>query len=258
MSATQHRRERPWWRSRRAVALVVVIDLLGGAALAYALTRSDTPPRRTATTAAAIVARPQDPLAQTVGRSSTTPAPQRHHRHHSAPVPAPSAFGPSDAAASFARFAATQPGAVGLAIAPLGTGPVLTFGSLQVGHAWSTMKVPVLTTLLRQLEHAGRSLDPQAQADASRALEASDNAAAEDLFAGLESTDGGLDGASAAVQSTLAAAGDSARSSIPPRTPAVSQPGGRPSGRPRARSRSTVRSLAAACSPPPAPTTCSD
>ena len=72
------------------------------------------------------------------------------------------------------------------------------------------MKVPVLTTLLRQLEHSGGSLDPAGRDDATRALHASDNAAAEALFSRLEASDGGLDGASAAVQDTLRAAGDTA------------------------------------------------
>lgn len=215
MSVTRSRRERSsWWRSRRAVALVVIIDLLGGAALAYALTRgSPSTPVRQASTDAAVVAapRPQDPLTQTVGQPTTTAAvstaakPAAHPR----PRPAPSAtFGPADAATSFQSFVAGQPGAVGLAIAPLGDGSILTFGQLQVGHGWSTMKVPVLTTVLREFEQRGTQLDGQAQADATRALEASDNAAAEDLFAGLEGSNGGLVGASAAVQDTLGAAGD--------------------------------------------------
>ena len=113
------------------------------------------------------------------------------------------------APASFARVAASQPGQVGVAVSPLGSLQVATFGPLQVGHGWSTMKVPVLTTLLRQLEHAGGSLDPAGRDDATRALHASDNAAAEALFSRLEASDGGLDGASTAVQNTLRAAGDS-------------------------------------------------
>jgi hypothetical protein len=70
------------------------------------------------------------------------------------------------------------------------------------------MKVPVLATLLSQLAERGRSLDPGEREDATRALEASDNTAAEALFTRLEQADGGLDGASTAVQDTLRRAGD--------------------------------------------------
>ncbi len=89
-------------------------------------------------------------------------------------------------------------------MSPLGTADVVTFGSLQVGHGWSTMKVPVLVTLLGQLANGGQGLDPAARDDATRALHASDNSAAEALFSRLEQSDGGLGGASAAVQDTLA------------------------------------------------------
>ena len=70
------------------------------------------------------------------------------------------------------------------------------------------MKVPVLATVLSELEHSNEILGPQGRVEATRALEASDNAAAEALFSHLEQTDGGLPGASQAVQATLQAAGD--------------------------------------------------
>ncbi len=68
------------------------------------------------------------------------------------------------------------------------------------------MKAPVLVTLLREYEARDRPFPDRARADA--ALERSDNAAAEILLAALQRTRGGLDGASAAVQQTLAHAGD--------------------------------------------------
>lgn len=110
--------------------------------------------------------------------------------------------------ASFKRFAGAQPGRVGLAIAPLSNGRILTFGDLQVGHAWSTMKVPVLVTVLAQLEQRGRTLDAHGRDYAARALERSDNTAAEALFSRLERMDGGLVGASVSVQDILRRAGD--------------------------------------------------
>jgi hypothetical protein len=94
---------------------------------------------------------------------------------------------------------------IGLAIAPLspsGTTPH-TFGPLQVGHAWSTLKVPILATVMRE-----GPLSPEEEAWARSALTASDNEAAAALFQQLEAAHGGLSGASLAVQETLAAGGD--------------------------------------------------
>ena len=70
------------------------------------------------------------------------------------------------------------------------------------------MKVPVLATLIGQLERGGGTLSAAQRDDAALALEQSDNSAAEGLFAALEGSDGGLVGASAAVQDTLRRAGD--------------------------------------------------
>jgi hypothetical protein len=196
-------------RRRRLIAAVIIIDLVGIGALVWALSRSShhqtatvasTPtfPQPTAATATA-------PTTLTV--AAATPNPHKHlakkHRHV-----ATGTIAGSDPQATFDRLAATNSGHIGVAIAPLGSGPVRTFGTLQIGHAWSTMKVPVLATVLSELEHNNEILGPEARADATRALDASDNAAAEALFAHLEQTDGGLVGASQAVQSTLQAAGD--------------------------------------------------
>jgi hypothetical protein len=144
----------------------------------------------------------QDPLTPTVA-PATTP-----HKSAVSNRPAPRWHAGDAPQASFARLATTLPGRVGLAVAPLGDGPVVSFGALQAGHAWSTMKVPVLTTLLADLEARDAQLDPASRQDAELALEQSDNAAAEALFSELESSHGGLVGASAAVTRTLARAGD--------------------------------------------------
>jgi hypothetical protein len=114
------------------------------------------------------------------------------------------------AADKFAALMAKLPGQVGVALAPLGRGSIMRLGPLQRGHAWSTMKVPVLATLLRDYAHSGRRLSAGQQGDAALALEQSDNAAAEALFAALERIHGGLMPASQAVQQTLADAGDTA------------------------------------------------
>ena len=121
---------------------------------------------------------------------------------------ASASFGPPDAVESFARLAATLPGPVGIAISPVGAGPLLTFGPLQAGHAWSTMKVPVLVTELRLLSAQGEVLTEDTGAEARAALVASDNAAAQAIFARLERRAGGLAPASESLQETLRVAGD--------------------------------------------------
>jgi beta-lactamase class A len=213
VSATVSRRR---VKRRRLIAAVVAIDLIGIGALAFALTRSSHHHSAAAADAAAAsapVAHPQAPqtlIGDPTTSTTTTTNPVAHHRRHPKPRAASPASAPSttDVGASFDRLTASLPGTAGVAVGSLGGGPVATYGSLQIGHAWSTMKVPVLTTLLAQLEHSGGTLSPSQRADATAALEASDNAAAEALFSALESSDGGLIGASSAVQATLRRAGD--------------------------------------------------
>jgi len=106
------------------------------------------------------------------------------------------------------RMAASLPGEVGLAVAPLGDGPISRFGHFQINHAWSTSKLIVITTLLAQLEHGHQTLDATGREDTTRAITLSDNDAADALFERLEATDGGLTGASLALQRTLRVAGD--------------------------------------------------
>ncbi len=160
-------------------------------------------PASTAKPAATTVPPARKPV-DVAKHTATQPTHKPATRSHRTPPPkAAEDSEPADAQASFARFSATLPGSVGLAIAPLGGGQVSTFGPLQVGHAWSTMKVPVVATVLAKSEGG---FDQQSLA--ARALEASDNSAAEALFAGLERADGGLVGASEAVQGTLRQTGD--------------------------------------------------
>lgn len=215
MNEPQSRRELQRRRSRRRrwlIAAVVFVDVLGGAALAVALTRHHSSqkvavvsfPASTPKPAATTVPPARKAVKHVAKHTTTHPSHKPATSPHRTPSPKPAAdSGPAGPQASFARFSATLPGSVGLAIAPLGGGHVSTFGPLQVGHAWSTMKVPVLATVLAKSEGG---FDQQALA--ARALEASDNAAAEALFTDLERTDGGLVGASEAVQETLRQSGD--------------------------------------------------
>jgi hypothetical protein len=94
------------------------------------------------------------------------------------------------------------------------------FGSLPGGHAWSTIKVPIVVTLMRERE----GLDAEEEAWARAALTASDNDAAAALFGRIEAANGGLTGASEAVEATLRAGGDreTAVADAPPPSGAVS------------------------------------
>ena len=99
--------------------------------------------------------------------------------------------------ASFARLAATLPGAEGIAVSGVGTGQkVHRAGALQTGVAWSTAKVPVAMAALE----AGAG----SRADVTKAITASDNAAAERLWQAL----GGGTAAATATDAQLRAAGD--------------------------------------------------
>lgn len=125
------------------------------------------------------------------------------------------------AEASWARLERSLPARIGLAVVPLYAGPARRFGPLQVGHAWSTIKVPIVVTLMR--ERAGK-LSRADRARAHAALTASDNEAAAALFAEIEQARGGLAGASEAVERTLRLAGDwgTTIATAPPPSGAVS------------------------------------
>jgi Beta-lactamase enzyme family len=129
-------------------------------------------------------------------------------------------FGPG-AEASFESMAASLPASVGLAVQPLGGGEIEEFGDLREGHAWSSIKVPILATLMME---QGESLGPEEESWATSAITASDNEAAAALFGKIEERQGGLAGASAAVGEVLHAAGSTATevATAPPPPGAVS------------------------------------
>ncbi|WP_237160286.1 hypothetical protein [Mycolicibacter engbaekii] len=110
-------------------------------------------------------------------------------------LPAPASAEPLQA--SFAQLANTIPGNVGIAYAPVGQNGVVTLGSLQSGVAWSTIKVPLAIAAI----HANR---PNAQELAAKAVTASDNDAAEQLWSSL----GPAPQAAQQVQAVLRAGGD--------------------------------------------------
>jgi hypothetical protein len=130
------------------------------------------------------------------------------------------ALGPG-AQASFNALAESMSASVGVAVAPLGSASPQQLGELQSGHAWSSIKVPILVALMQD-RPSGLSAEEQQWATA--ALTASDNEAAAALFGQLEQIHGGLEGASQAVQQVLAESGDTTTvvATAPPPSGAVS------------------------------------
>jgi hypothetical protein len=120
---------------------------------------------------------------------------------------------------SFSQLESEVDGEIGIAYAPLGSAEAQTLGQLQVGHAWSSFKVPIVVTVMLE---GGGSLTSGQQSLAAAAITASDNEAAAALFAELEAMTGG--GAAAAVEGTLAKAlgGATEVATAPPPPGAVS------------------------------------
>lgn len=107
----------------------------------------------------------------------------------------------------FAALERELGGEIGAVIGAPGSTRAESFGGLSSGLAWSTSKVPISLRLLQDV--GGPSGLSAAQADEMRrALTLSDNEAAAALFADLERSHGGIDGASAAVGEVLREAGD--------------------------------------------------
>jgi hypothetical protein len=201
---------------RPPLLVAVFVGGLGIGAAAIAITHHETTSHhavatRTRSTSAQA---PSKSDARTGSRSTSHPpsvtsgraqgAPARRPSHPRAPsIPAPAV------ASSFAALEARLSGPVGLAVAPLGVGPIRAFGRAQIAHAWSTSKVPVLVTLLANDEQRGTGLDSTERENATRALTESDNAAVEALFSSLERLRGGLVPASESIQAMFRKAGDS-------------------------------------------------
>ena len=132
--------------------------------------------------------------------ASTAVAPQTK-----AKPPSRAILSPADRA-SFGRLQAKLGGRIGLAVSGLGPGQkVQRLGAVNDVIAWSTSKVPIAMAIY----DAG--LAPRHQADLRAAITASDNAAAERLWAAL----GGGTQAAQAADAQLVAAGDS-RTQIEP------------------------------------------
>lgn len=100
-------------------------------------------------------------------------------------------------AASFDAYAATLPGTVGLAFAPVGGERVVALGQWTGGVAWSTSKVPVAIAALRAAPEAAKTY-------VAASITYSDNAASERLWSLL----GPPAAAAAAVEAVLREGGD--------------------------------------------------
>ncbi|MHB8531538.1 MAG: serine hydrolase, partial [Solirubrobacteraceae bacterium] len=113
---------------------------------------------------------------------------------------------PADARASFDRLSTELAGPVAISLVPVGSSNVLSFGPERVAHGWSTTKIPVIVALMKA--RAESSLSATEQTWVRRAITESDNQSILDLFGDLEQSDGGLTGASSAVEEELRQSGD--------------------------------------------------
>ncbi len=210
-------RRRACVRRRRGLAALGALLVLGAAgATAYALTRphhvvvvdvpasvQDTPRKPASEYSAAAGAQSLQSVKAQLAQSEHKTSSRKSDRAAS------SGGGALDtnAEASFATLAGSLPGHVELAVQPLGAGPREVLGGDEPAHGWSTTKVPVLVSLLRARGAGG--LTAQERSWAQSAITESSNESVLALFNDLERLEGGLNGASAYMESVLRAGGDS-------------------------------------------------
>jgi hypothetical protein len=109
-------------------------------------------------------------------------------------------------------IAARLPAQTGVAVAPLPDGAVRSVGAASPTVAWSTMKIPVIVTVIRQRRAGelpgGTELTTTEREAIRRAITASDNAAAQTLYAELAARYDGDQGATRQIDRVLQLAGD--------------------------------------------------
>ena len=164
----------------RAAFVLVVFTLVGSSCTI------DQPTGGTAQSATA-----QAPAASPTRLSVPPAAPS------SAPLSPPVGFDIAVLRSSFDTLEATLAGVVGVGFAPVGGSDVTLFGKWTDGVAWSTIKVPLAISAIRQAGSA-------ANAYTTPAITQSDNPAAEQLWSLL----GDPAAAAHAVQAVLREAGD--------------------------------------------------
>jgi hypothetical protein len=203
-------------RAKAAIALpaIVVVVLVG--LLIWSTAQGGTAKSTGRETGQARRGAVKAPPAQT-GRAPREAA--KKHADSGRHVSRPSSTPGRSTHRSFAALERDIPGQIGLAYAPLGATESQRLGPLQVGHAWSSLKVPIVVTLALEQEGA---LTSSQESLATAAITASDNEAAAALFSELEGQTGG--NASQAVERTLAKApgGATQVATAPPPPGAVS------------------------------------
>jgi hypothetical protein len=107
----------------------------------------------------------------------------------------------------FDRLAASLDGEVGLTVGLPGRSGPTELGTLTSGSAWSTIKVALAARVILDRGGPGQ-LSPTERSLIERAITASDNAAADQLWASLVTRHGGVEGAARAVTDILRRAGD--------------------------------------------------
>ena len=211
--------ERSSWPAWAKVLLgiwVLVAGVYAGAKLQAAVAGSDT---KTSDQRVVIATHPAKKQPIAPSRTHLPPASKgsngSYKPQHTQSGGSSSSLLSAGAEASFAALESELSASIGISVAPLGSAPPTSLGRLQIGHAWSSFKVPIVATVIR--EEGALSSEQMAQATA--AITASDNDAAAALFSSL----GDLGSASAAVEGTLAQAGyPTAVATAPPPSGAVS------------------------------------
>ena len=175
-------------RRHFALGLVVALGAAGAIVGYYAAGTSSS--KDTSTQLQPTSAKVETTKPATTGKASVPPPPR-------------GLFTPADRG-SFAGLERRLGGTSGVAVSGVGLArPVSELGTLREGVAWSTIKVPIAVAIEARF---GGAPPPETQALLTSALTASDNAAAEALWATL----GPPGTAGATVQRVLASTGDTA------------------------------------------------
>lgn len=118
-------------------------------------------------------------------------------------APTPALLDAADQASFTRQFGNTA----SVAVTDLAAAPIVRAGDTRSPYAWSTSKVLIATTLVKNVGGYQR-LTPTQRAQVTSAFTVSDNTAAASLFSSLSARTGGLVGASTAMTKVLRAGGD--------------------------------------------------
>ncbi len=187
---------------RTNVLLIVGLLFLGGLTVGIIVQRFVSNPANGAARTTTTTGLESSPTTATARRSAIAPG----------VAPAPPAEAVTELApeadVTFAALQRELPGPVEVAVMPVGAGKPKLFGLDEAAHGWSTMKIPVIAALMTALEP--HQLSYQEQEETRLAITESSNEAILSLFHDLEAIEGGLAGASEAVEGELQRSGDRA------------------------------------------------